>query len=323
MISESPMVRSYEKFNYLLRPSKQVERKLFIEALHHLCSLGYPIYRYTYLGFGSVYYADFILFHKYLYMKSMICVERDDIERRMTFNRPYRFIKLVMKPVSQVIPELSRKRKYLVWLDYDRQLDIEMLEEIYGFLQILEPGSLFIVTVDSEPRLPEHQHAGTLSIEEAETKLLELVRTNFGQLVSGEITKQRLTPEDMPMLYSEIIKSHIETSLLSRQGVKFHQLFNFVYADGAQMLTFGGLLDDTRGRIAGAARSMLTLPCFCTSSRPERISVPPLTVREKQWIDSNLKVALSRAKRIDLDETLVRNYIKYYKYYPTYYETLT
>jgi len=29
-------VKSYEKFNYALRPSKQVERKLFIEALHYL-----------------------------------------------------------------------------------------------------------------------------------------------------------------------------------------------------------------------------------------------------------------------------------------------
>ena len=72
----SHAVRSYEKFNYLLRPSKQVERKLFIEALHRLRAAGYPIYEYTYLGLGSVFYADFILFHKYLYIDKMICAEQ-------------------------------------------------------------------------------------------------------------------------------------------------------------------------------------------------------------------------------------------------------
>ena len=59
---------SFEKFNYLLRPSKQVERKLLIETMHHLAASGYPIYKYTYVGLGSIYYADFMLFHKYLYI---------------------------------------------------------------------------------------------------------------------------------------------------------------------------------------------------------------------------------------------------------------
>ena len=75
--------RSYEKFNYLLRPSKQVERKLFIETLHRLRDADYPICSYTYVGLGSIFYADFILFHKYLYIDRMICAERDEVERRM------------------------------------------------------------------------------------------------------------------------------------------------------------------------------------------------------------------------------------------------
>ena len=64
---ETPL-ESFSRFNYLLRPSKQVERKLFIEALHRLALGNFRIHEYTYLGFGSPYYADFILFHKYLYI---------------------------------------------------------------------------------------------------------------------------------------------------------------------------------------------------------------------------------------------------------------
>jgi hypothetical protein len=67
---------SFEKFNYLLRPSKQVERKIFLEVLNRLRDTGLGLSGFTYFGLGSVYYADFILFHKYLYINDMICVER-------------------------------------------------------------------------------------------------------------------------------------------------------------------------------------------------------------------------------------------------------
>src|SRR5438128_1108940 len=104
--------KSFEKLNYLLRPSKQVERKLLIEALHYLTQAGYPIYTYTYVGFGSIYYADFMLFHKYLFLNKMMCVEHGKIPNRMRFNKPFKFIKLKMQPVSQVIPQLGRRTKY-------------------------------------------------------------------------------------------------------------------------------------------------------------------------------------------------------------------
>src|SRR5208337_456544 len=96
MINNKP--ESFEKFNYLLRPCKQVERKLFIEALHRMSMFShrYPIKDYTYIGLGSVYYADFILFHKYLYVDSMICAEASDIPKRMDFNKPFDFVILKM-----------------------------------------------------------------------------------------------------------------------------------------------------------------------------------------------------------------------------------
>ena len=43
---------SYDKINYLLRPSKQVERKLFIEGLQRLSKADYYISEYTYAGLG-------------------------------------------------------------------------------------------------------------------------------------------------------------------------------------------------------------------------------------------------------------------------------
>ena len=77
---------SFEKFHYLLRPSKQVERKLLIETCHRLARANYRVSEYTYIGLGSVYFVDFVLLHRYLYIDDMICVEREAIPKRMKFN---------------------------------------------------------------------------------------------------------------------------------------------------------------------------------------------------------------------------------------------
>lgn len=312
--------KSFEKFNYLLRPSKQVERKLLIETMHHLAASGYPIYNYTYLGLGSIYYADFMLFHKYLYIKKMTCVESSKIPNRMKFNKPFKFIKLQMKPVSEVISQLGRKTRYLVWLDYDTPLSLAKLADLDGFSQILAPSSVLLITVDAETRHLIEAEDGPE--DKTEAGLLRFLDENFGHLLIEDIKESDLSKNDFPRLLSKIIRAQLDKSFLSRPSLKFHQLLNFVYADGAQMITIGGVVD----RIDAASKLeksgiFKTLEYTSQADELVRISVPPLTIREKQWIDSKLNKGLS-AERLDIDDTLLANYVKYYRDYPTYYETL-
>ena len=86
------MDRSYEKVNYLFRLKKQIERKLIIETLQSIDpTIG--IKRYHYVGLGSIYFADFILFHKYLNIKKMTSIDdKSEDEERFRFNRPFGFI---------------------------------------------------------------------------------------------------------------------------------------------------------------------------------------------------------------------------------------
>jgi hypothetical protein len=102
---------SFKQFDYSLRPSKQVERKAMIEVLLNLSSAGYAISDYTYLGFGSVYYVDFVMFHKYLFIRKMVCIEWGDVEKRMKFNKPFKFIKLKLMPLASYIPSLRPKER--------------------------------------------------------------------------------------------------------------------------------------------------------------------------------------------------------------------
>ena len=46
-------------------PAKQVERRMMIELLQLLSQVGFSINTYQYTGMGSVYYVDFVLFHKH------------------------------------------------------------------------------------------------------------------------------------------------------------------------------------------------------------------------------------------------------------------
>jgi len=58
-----------------------------------------------------------------------------------------------MMPVADVLPQLKRGAKYIVWLDYDYLLNTEILNEIADSYTP-NPGSILIITVEAEPRLP-------------------------------------------------------------------------------------------------------------------------------------------------------------------------
>jgi hypothetical protein len=313
---------SFEKLNYLIRPTKQIERKLFIEAFHHLARGGFPISDYTYVGFGSVYYADFILFHKYLYMNKMICAEWSDIPKRMRFNKPYDFITLKMRPASEIAGRLNSSTKYLVWLDYDRGLDRENLDDINLFCGALAPESILIVTVDAEPRLPRDIDSESLSARARERLLLQLYREWYDPLLVDPIRASDLSRNDLPVLLAKTMRSQMQSSLVARD-LWLEQLFNYRYADGAQMLTLGGMVGNLEVQRKLRATGIFNADYVQRRAKPKAISVPPLTMREKQWIDSRIDQRLTVDNlAFELSGQHLKNYQRYYKHYPLYYESL-
>jgi len=314
---------SFEKFNYLLRPSKQVERKLFIEALHRLAAGGLPLREYTYLGLGSVYYADFILFHKYLYLDRMICVEGQPVPKRMAFNKPFDFIRLEMKRVAEIIPDLDRAVKYIAWLDYEDHLDREMLADTAGLLHVLAPGSILIVTVDADPRLLEDGETEDECVEREARRLLDSFRSDLGRYHVGEIPRSAISRTGLPKLFAQTLRSQFKEEMAKRSPLHFQQFFNFKYADGAQMLTLGGILASPTEEVAITNSGVLNLPFVTTSEDPLKISVPPLTIREKQWLDKRITEPLKPEDlAFELEKEPLDNFLAYYRHYPTYYETL-
>ena len=94
------MNKSYEKINYFLRPKKQIERKLIIETFQKISNV-VEISKYHYFGFGSIYFADFILFHKLLNIQKMTSIDdKEDDKDRFLFNKPYGFIDFQISDIN-------------------------------------------------------------------------------------------------------------------------------------------------------------------------------------------------------------------------------
>ena len=312
---------SFIKVNYLLRPSKQVERKLLVELLHQLSTAvaGYDVRKYTYLGFGSVYYTDFVLFHKHLYIDKMICVEGSGIRKRMEFNRPFDFIKLHMSRFSDLLPQLARDRRYFMWLDYDTGITDEHLRDVAGAIQMLRPGSVFLVTVDAEPRIPEDLEDPALSKDELEQGAVERLYEQCGSLYPRKLKRRHFTPGALPQVLATIIRNQIRAATRNRGDVEFAQLVNFRYKDGAQMVSLGGVVDSPT-RVSELRKSSVMRLWFVNDTKePRGISVPQLTVREKLWLDQHLE---ETEPEFELEEEMLKNFHQYRRYYPSYHEAL-
>ena len=301
---------SFEKLNYLLRPAKQIQRRLLLESFQQLALDGFDLSSYRYLGFGSPYYVDFVLFHRTLGISSMLCIEREDIPRRMEFNKPFRFVDVRMQPVSEIIAELGSEGRLLVWLDYDEPLDGNKLDDIDGFCQRLNVGSILLVTVRSGLQVKQRD------------ALLDEAGEAFSVFYGRPVRAKLLQPANAAGFFEEVIRGRIDSTLQTREDVQFVQMFDFRYADGAQMLSVGGMICDAgTAEQLRAGRAMKGEWIRADGRAPTEIKVPLLTVREKLWLEQRLHETLTVADlEFELEERHLEDFKRHYRQYPSYTE---
>lgn len=69
---------SFDAINYSLRPSKSIQTQLVFDGVR-LLQDRLDLERLTYVGFGSIWFTDFVLAHKILRIDDMGSIEGDDI----------------------------------------------------------------------------------------------------------------------------------------------------------------------------------------------------------------------------------------------------
>ena len=137
------------KINYMLRPNKTVERKLIVETVAAL-KPHFDLTAYRYIGFGSMWFVDFILMHKYLQISEMFSIENPDNAKRADFNRPYGCITVMDAESSEALPCLDlNDNRDIIWLDYEDGLDGPALNDIKTVCESARSGTVLIVTVNA------------------------------------------------------------------------------------------------------------------------------------------------------------------------------
>ena len=313
------MPGSYEKVNFAIRPAKCIERKMLCEAFQRLREFG-PLERYRYIGFGSTYFADFILFHKVLGLRNMVSIEADrQNRRRFAFNKPFRCIRMRYGWSNEQLPELAWGTRSIVWLDYDYALDESVLADVRLLVSRLTSGSLAVFTVDARPPNPRSRPRDSLAE----------IRGRLPSRIPAEVGAADLDDWGTAKVYRQVIHNEVEQALSDRNGVldvghrlTYTQLFNFHYEDGAKMLTVGGLLHAKRHEPSFTRCNFDALSFLRTGDEPCVIEVPNLTYRELRHLDRQLpSEGIPRLRHPGIPRADVTRYSEWYRYFPTFAET--
>jgi hypothetical protein len=317
------MTASYEIIDYSVRPAKFAERKMLGEMLARIKVFG-SLETYRYIGFGSIWFADCVLFHRMLGIEHMISIERElEHEARFQFNNPYRGIALRMGESADILPGLDWTQRSIVWLDYDDPLSPSILDDIRTVATRAGPGTALIVSVQAEKifdnRDPDPQ---PIHVDD---------RDKFHQLFGDARTPPEMEPAELrgwtlsgtsrSIIRQEIDNglAQVNTARVSGQRIQFRQVAAFEYADGAKMTTIAGVFMDEGQNSLFDGAGFRDLTFYRAGDQALRINVPMLTPREMRHLDRSLPCP--HGEDIDLGPIPVRHanwYAKLYRYLPNF-----
>lgn len=326
------MAATFEQFDYRLRPAKSVERKMMCDAFRRLAPFG-SVDRYQYVGFGANSFVDFILLHRSLGIKKMVSMEaRKDLEKRVLFNRPFRCIHVEFESSAKALPKLDWKTPSIVWLDYDKALNGPMLGDVSLVATKVVPGSFICFSVaagSGDDDDTDDETANDDGVESEAERMLRKIQRRLPLKVPLDVTHRSLKGWGTAEVYRRIITNEIESALAQRNSLlrgkekfEYRQFFNFHYADGAKMMTCGGLI---------VRQSQIPLVKQCdfgdldftrTRKQPYHIEIPILTHREMRYLDT--KLPRPPRKRVSLPGVKpeeVQRYSHLYRYLHPFAET--
>ena len=321
-------IPSFEKINYLLRPKKQIERKISIEILQELQQVVPGFEDFRYVGMGSIYYFDYILFHKYLKFKKYTSLDDKPIPKRFVFNKPYDFIDFQNVLSTDFLENFEFDSNIIIWLDYDSFLNRDIFNDFAILSRKCRQNDIVIFTLNVTCPKPIKKRR----------QVMEPFAEYFSQ--KYQPFNKFLIETKFSYLYQDICLNYFADKCTSR-NLKFNKLFAIEYADNATMLTIAGIMGETDEVVQRLAH-----PCVRTDEQIVTIKVPNLTYKEKFYLDSRIDLIKNSINQIaqtiekkhistDDEKEFVRNelgmefelsiedlkqYAEYYKYYPQYYE---
>lgn len=313
------MSASYRKIDYSLRPAKHAERKMLVDILRRLAPFQ-PVETYRYVGFGSVWFSDFSLFHKALGIREMVSIEQAGTARaRFEANKPFN-IDIKYDKASNVLPRLDWSKRNIVWLDYDTALTKEILDDARAVTNRIISGSVLAISVQctKAPEMVEAERDPSISA-------VNRLRQNFGrERINPEIDETNLTSWNYGKLIRDLISAEIEQSLSVRNmestnKVEFTKIADIDYQDDAKMTTIVGIIVSESEKETLTTCAFDKLEFIPENTKRVLIDSPKLTIRELRHIEQQLPAQeLSEISLGAIPETDAQKFIKLYRFLPNF-----
>lgn len=307
---------SFDVVNYSLRPSKSIQRQIVFEGVRILQS-HLDLDRLVYVGFGSIWFTDFVMAHNLLGIDDMVSIESDEIGYlRAVFNSPYATVRVRKGFSANVLPtlyddEVISRRPWMVWLDYDYEFNESLRDDARSVIENAPANSVLLITFNGN----EKKYGQAL---ERPGRLRDLFKDVVPDGLSKNDCKDERMQETLADLAMDFMKSIAAD--LSRPG-GFVPAFRMIYKDTTPMVTVGGIMP-ARGAARVAVNVVSEADWHCWLAKP--IVAPNLTIREAALLQSQLprEERLSRdsvrSLGFDLEEEQIEAFENYYKQYPAF-----
>ena len=307
---------SFNVVNYSLRPNKGIQRALVFEGTKILQEK-ISLQNLVYVGFGSIWFSDFVLAHKILNIRDMISIEDDDIGfERAKFNKPYKTICVKHALSTDALQALRADEKFatrpwMVWLDYDGRLDETVIEDLRFVVENAPPNSILLTTFNADGRKygrPKHR--------------IRRIRDLLGDIVPDELVREDVDEDNLSMTLANLVRDYLisTASTISRPG-GFVPAFHALYRDGASMVTIGGVLP-SRGDLPQVRQIVLAQDWIGIAPMP--VVAPQLTLKEAAVLQAELprsrRLTRASVRRVgfDLEEHHIKAFEMYYRFYPAF-----
>lgn len=308
---------SFDAINYSLRPSKSIHRQIVFDGVRLLLDV-MDLERLAYIGFGSIWFTDFVLAHKLLRIDDMVSIESHDIGySRAKFNAPYSTVRVMHGLSTAILPKLFDDpclagRPWLLWLDYDYQFDDSVRDDVRSVIENAPVNSILVITFNGLDRKYGEKPAARV----------EHLRELLGAVVPDELEAASCKAEQMEATVADLGLDFMKSIAadIARPG-GFVPAFRVRYRDGAPMVTIGCVLP-TKGAARGV-KDLVNGPSW--PARPTKsITAPHLTMREAAVLQALLPCTtrLTRTEiqklGFDLEDDQIEAFETYYRQYPAF-----
>ena len=314
--------QSTAKFvSYDLRPSKQIQRRMMLDSFAAAMEAGFSISDYRYVGMGGTRFYDFILIHKFLGIEKMTSLERDgDLMPRVMYNVPYKFIDVLNTDVYDFVTGDAFSGNTIYWIDYDERISTDITRDIASLAPRMKPQDFVFFTVCGVPPRWLKNRNMVDRLEELKERFIDLAMS---------LKIEDMVNKNFPATVLKVLHTAFTNAFVYRRDGIFHPFFRVSYADGQEMLTFGGVFasDDQCTHFEEILKKKVPI-----LERPGleiyRIDKLNLTERERVLFDRAATTMRSNAKevgeimRLGFDMTDIHRYRELLRYHPRYVETL-